>query len=527
MEKFKNLVEKKKAPYLERYHAGVEEYNNAMKEFFVSHPELKKKKKEKGEGKEKKERKKKVAKEPKEKAVRKVKAAPNPTKVTPFSLYRDELSKDGSPVAFSIAQKMWKSLQNEEKGRYVDEVAKMDTTLIKQITKEEMKLMDEYNGIPKPFMVSPYTLFVHQFSAEYEGDQKSMMREAAEMWKTLSADRRNEINRLVDADKERWRREMEAYIKTLPKEQQAMMFQKHKVFQTTKRKNAENPTIVKKEKEDGTSKKANKSVAFKSDSESEADDPPPKKKKTTSESSQQSPRKLKIAESSQKSSGTEKIAESEPDVPRLKKKKTTSESSQQQSPRKQKVVESSPHSSGTEKNDDSEHDDPSPKKKKKTNSESSQQQSPRKQKVSESSVSNQQVPAKKTKKDESSQEQPSKKKKNKIPEPEYPSQSTAHYFMTQVYQGKSKKIAKAYRKLDAKEKKEYREKMIAAGRNYLDLTHKYLNSLTPAEAAEFKAKLPKLKKDQIESLAWHTRTGTDEEKKRTSSTSSESDSDSS
>lgn len=121
---------------------------------------------------------------------------------------------------------------------------------------------------------------------------------------------------------------------------------------------------------------------------------------------------------------------------------------------------------------------------------------------------------------------PKKEKSKKLKEPEYPSQTTAHYFMTKIYEGKPAKIAKAYRKLDTMEKKKYRDEMSSKKKSFLIVGGNYIKKLESDEASKFQMRMKDLKAKQLESIDWHTSTGTDDEAKARES-SSDDDSDSS
>lgn len=117
-------------------------------------------------------------------------------------------------------------------------------------------------------------------------------------------------------------------------------------------------------------------------------------------------------------------------------------------------------------------------------------------------------------------------KKKKLKEPEYPSQTTAHYFMTRIYSGKPNKVSKGYNKLSAAEKSKYREELKAKKKEFLMECGSYIKSLNANEASKFQMQMKQLRAQQEDATSWHTSAGTDDEK-RVVSSDSDSDSDSS
>lgn len=95
--------------------------------------------------------------------------------------------------------------------------------------------------------------------------------------------------------------------------------------------------------------------------------------------------------------------------------------------------------------------------------------------------------------------------------PEYPSQSTAHYYFTKVYKGNPTRIGKVYRKMGQKEKRAYRDLSIKARNDYLHQVAEFMADLTAAEKAEVQKKIAKAKLAQKEQLHWHSETGTDDQ----------------
>lgn len=329
-------------------------------------------------------------------------------------------------MTFSLIQKLWKNLPNIEKGKYVAELANLETTEKKKITRAEMKFMESFCGLPKR-PLSAYNIFVQNFRAAFEDDTKDFMACLSVAWKNINEDEKQQLQMQSDALTEKWKREMETYIKSLPKEQHAMMFSKYKLFQT----------------KDKSLKRSVKREKCPTACLTIHDGPPPKKKqKTISESSVKSPESSpkKIAEKSLKKS-PEKSLKKSPERPSKKSPERSLKKSPERSP----------------------------------------------------------------------------KKKIKIKEPEYPSQSTAHYFMTKIYEGKPTKIHKAYKKLMKSQKLIYRQQMKDRRNIYIKDVSEYIKHISHAELAMFRLRTAESKSLQSEDIKWHSSTGTDDEKKDSSS----------
>lgn len=110
---------------------------------------------------------------------------------------------------------------------------------------------------------------------------------------------------------------------------------------------------------------------------------------------------------------------------------------------------------------------------------------------------------------------------------EYPSQTTAHYFMTKKCEGKSaKKVAKAYKELSKSEKKKLFQEMIRAKNSYLNKLKECAKKLDPKHSAKVIEFHKQNKEQQEKSLSWHTASGTDNEGGSSDSDSDEDDDDS-
>lgn len=479
MDKFKNLSEKKREPYLKKYQEEVAAHKKNVIEFFNNHKELKKGKNT-------------VSKKPEKIAKIRAKLM-KPSFLSPFTLYRQELSKEGKIYAFPLAQKMYKELPDEEKFKYVTAVLSLDCEegQEKRVSKEEMKILDSVNGLPKR-PLQPYNIFVQNLKKNYDGENKDFLRYASDCWKDLSQEKKDKLQEQSNQYLAEWRVKMEAYIRTLPKEQQHVMFAKHKIYQKNRRtkEELEQSKILKEKK---SSEKLTKPKSSDDDISSDEDAAPSKKKKVNERKETNVTERKKITES----------------IPALSPKKTRKDSllssgsdgsnfllTQGKSTKAIKSIkELSPKKNGT------------------SSQKSTSLDSPKKRKlISESSQEDDKSMIKKVKKiSESSQEAPRSPKKKKIKAPEYPSQTTAHYFMSKVYDGSSGKVAKAYKKLGASQKKEMREKKKDSLVIFLTQARVYVASLDEDGKLAFKQKVKEEKEKQADEISWHINTGTDDE----------------
>lgn len=388
MEKFKNLPDKKKNSYIEQARVLGEEYVKKKANFMKNHPELKRKI---------------IIDSSKAKAKPKPK---NDGPMTPFSFYREQISKEGNFLNFTVVQRMWKNLPIEEKGKYILELVNLKTDRPKKILPAERKYMDAYSGLP-PRPLSAYNLFGQNFRTTYNGDMRNYIVNQAAAWKKIDKSEKLRLQNESDELTKKWREDMLAYIQKLPEEHQPFMYSKYNLFKPEKTESKR-----------------------KAKSERTINDSLPNKK-------------IKLSEDS------DSVAET---VSRKNKISESSFSSKEKSPEK----------------------------------------SPKKMEKSVKSI-----------------EKSPKKSQKKAPE--YPSQSTAHYFMTKVYEGKPHKVQKAYKKLSRSQKQVYRKSMDINRNNYLLLTKEYLKELSEAELAMFQLKAKAEKQKQQDDIAWHVDTGTDEE----------------
>lgn len=382
---------------------------------------------------------------------------------SPFNAYRDTLT---SGESHHVAQKMWKDLHPEEKVKFIKLIANMDTAEKKVISKDEWKILEQegFNGMPKK-PNNAYQLFVADFAKTYTGERKRMIEVTAVAWKNLGEVKKKIYNEKHDEAIEKFRVQLKKYIKGLPKDKQPLMMQKFKkeLGEERKRKNSNNETIL-------------------DDTKSE---PPKKKKKKDRE---EKPMKIK------QSPSTNDYEELLVEAPKKKNKEV-------ESPQKKKEVES-------------------PEKKKiKKNGESSQESfkkdksSPKKKPVLSS--------------DESEEKVFGSKKKSKSKALVFPSQTTAHYFMTRIYKGNRKNITEAYKSLSKSMKAKYFSEMKREKQKFLETVAEYIKTASPEEVVDVKLKSKATKQQQLKELGWHKEKGTDDESRARPSSDSSSDSDSS
>lgn len=387
-EKFHDLSAKKQERYRKAYKEEVEQYKKNIAAFYKKHPELKPK----------------PPKNPPRGQIKEV------TVYTPLLYYREQISKNGAPVALALAQKQWKELSPHEQGRYITELCNLKTDKEKKFSKEHNKLMDSFNGIPPRPYSNAYNVFVKKFHRNYRGEGKELLAASAEAWKKITPEEKARCQKIADEEMDDWIEKIQVHIKTLEPAQRAMLEAKYDLQKLIRKRKAK--------------QSPNDSVSAK---------------------------KIKV----------------EP----LKSAITFA------------PLEATGKSQGF--SDDS---SGSPKKKKK------------KDKNGESS------PAKAASPDKSLSP-----KKKKAPMPEYPSQTTAHYFMTKVYNGNPAKIAKAYKKLDQKEKRIYRDKCIKGRNDYLHEVAKYMGAMSASEKAEVQKQIEEARALQKDQLEWHTDSGTDKQ----------------
>lgn len=472
-----------------------------LQEFYQEHPDLKIKKRSKA----------KLAKKVKEVKLPKVKA-PKVSKskiMTPFVWFREQQLKDGNFLGLKVLQQMWKDLPNEEKGQYVADVVGLLTDKEKKLSKEELKIFETHNGLPDRPPVSCYNLFVSQARKTYTGNPKDFLKTVSVLWKEVGPKEKKKLQEELDEAIAKWKKKMQVYIRNLPAEQQTIMTAKYHVFQTPS-KNKKLEVSLNKTKN-----------GKKETSESESEPQPSKNfnKRKIEDTSDEEEFQFELENSPKKRVKSES---DEVSSPSKKKKKKEIESIQELSPvkptsPKKKKIQEPEYPSQTEEEDHFELEN-SPKKRVKSESDEVSTISKKKKKKNEVE-SSQELPTVK----------PTSPKKKKIQEPEYPSQTTAHYFMTKIYQGKPSKVAKAYKKLDQKQKAQYRNEMNIQRRAFLPAVAKYMNETGSKEVAEqLQKKLKDFREQQTKDIAWHEDEGTDAEKpKRAISTDSDSDSDSS
>lgn len=383
--------------------------------------------------------------------------------LTPFNHYREQLEKEGNATALGVAQKMWRDLPNEDKGKFIAEVANMETDREKKITKDELRILNQHLGIPER-PLNAYTLFMQSFrDRDANGSGKDLIKRGAAAFRALGVDELQALKSKAERNVEKWKRKMTEYILTLPKNQQTLMLSKYNLYQYTEQERKKKLDDSMKLK---TPKKETTSTAYDSDSS-----PKFGKIATAPTTSKKSRKLVESADSDEK-------ANEENAAPSPKKKKLDSDDG---SAAQNKTTKNKPDAAA---------------------------ESPRKIKT------------------ENGEKSP--KKAAKLKEPEFPSQTTAHYFMTKSYEGKPKKIAKAYKQLDSQLKRKCRAQMRKGRVEYLKQIAEYIKTLNSAERKAFEQKMKASKAEQMKQIEWHIDEGTDTASKNgADSSDSSSDSDSS
>jgi hypothetical protein len=470
--KFKNLSEPKRDIYFKKYEVAKEKYQKQMKEFLAKNPHLK------------------VVKTP----SKKKKKSKEPTIITPFHVFRETLT-NGEHL--TVAQKMWRDMHPEEKCKYVKIVAGMDEDT--KISKEEWKILEQegINGVPKKPLTA-YQIFFKETHKNYAGESKKLSENISVAWKGLAEEQRLIYNLKHEKAIGDYREELKKYIENLPKERQGLMYQKYRkeLGSFRKRKNSNNETVLditngmspSKQNRDESPVKIKLSHSFE-----EPDEPVKKKKKKKDQDQQDSLVKSQ-----------ELLSQSSVDEASTSEKKKKKKKNQEMTP----VVEEEKEATPPPK---------SPKKKKK-NSESSQEPF---KKFGESPLK-----IVKAVYSESETEKSSPKKKKVLKEPEFPSQTTAHYYMTHIFKGNRKVIGESYKYLSKQMKSMYYSEMKRDRLKYLEEMAEYIKTLPDDEIAAVRKKTKKMTQQQMKELAWHTDKGTDDERNHRKS-SSDSDSDSS
>lgn len=407
------MSDKKKEKYIKEYTREREEYAEKKNAFFLKHPELKSTRK-------------------RAKSLRQAKTSADYTVLTPFIYYWQKIGKNNK---MREAQVMWKALPDKEKGKYIHELASLDTDQEKKISKNECAMAEKVDGFPGYRPMTMHNVFMKNFYAVHRGSTKgSLFAEASKVWAELTQREKDKLQKEVDVQNECWRDQMELWIKKQPLDKQPGLRTKfHLNSSKTKRK------------ADSTSESA--------------------KKKTKLDKSlvKSSPKKEKKVSSSSSSDESDTVVQSP------KKSKTNLESMFKAEKTDHPVIIQTTLPMST----------------------------------------------------------PKKEKSKKLKEPEYPSQTTAHYFMTKIFSGKPNKVSKAYQKLSAAEKKKYREEMMSKKKNFLVEAGSYIKSLDGTDASKFQMNMKQLKAQQEDATHWHKSAGTDDEKKNAFSSDSDSDSDSS
>ena len=353
-------------------------------------------------------------------------------------------------------------------------------------------LSEAYSGIPPKPNGNAYNAFVKKFKTTYKGHQKEFMQKVSIGWKSVTDKEKAEYQKQADKVVGEWIEKMHAHIKTLPKEQQPMMLARYNLHGLTRKLQL---------REEGSSKRI-------------------KKEKLDQSLSETKPRQVLYSSSDEDEESAKKAKKRKIDSTKKSKAIVDSESEEEEVVMKSKTIKNEKLDQSLSKtkprpvvNSSSDEDEDSAKKAKKR-----KMDSPQKSKAFVDSESKEEVVVKSPKKKQKNGEGSPQKlqdleelSKKKINEPEYPSQSTAHYFMSKVFKGKESRVAKAYKKLDPEQKKIYKKTFLDERKAYLMELVKYLKSLPEKEKASYRHKLDKFKQAQKEATKWHVDHKTDVE----------------
>lgn len=219
---------------------------------------------------------------PKEKKAPGEKAGKNEkddTYLTPFRLFYKELKETNNQIKYHEAQQQYKNLGDHDKLEYINKLIYLNTPIDKVFTADEKKIMKHSNGMPvRP--LSAYNAFVQCTIKNHQlGKGKSSMNVISEKWKTLSEEEKQFFQDKHMADLEKWKKDMMAWILTLPMDQRAEQIAKYKLFNKRKRDEEPEEIGIKIEKEHIANMIEIAQVV-----DDEVKEKSPKKKKLTSES---------------------------------------------------------------------------------------------------------------------------------------------------------------------------------------------------------------------------------------------------
>lgn len=360
-EKFKTLPAEVQQKYKDEFARSSVEYREKLEEFHKKHPYMRK------------------PQSTRENSLF-FKKPSNKKPVTPLTLFRNELTKDGSEVSMLVAQQMYRLLPDDQRAKYIEEALKMETTQDVHVSKKDRDFLSRLARAPEPPGRSLFSFFKKTYKKSLIQSkmffQSTFADEVIKAWSALSEQRLVKLEKEYESAILAWRTEIVAYIKKQPVDEQPELYAKWKPYAPMVKRSA---TI-----------------------KSEDQEPPRKRRKSVYE---------------------EQFILIEPSTSAVKDKKST------------------------------------PK------------------------------------------------------EPDYPSQFTAHYFMTKIYDGKPTKVAKAYKLLDALEKKKYKEETKDRKKTFLVAVGSYIKQLAPADVIAYQMKMKAYKAKQQDEISWHVSSGTDDEQK--------------
>jgi hypothetical protein len=223
---YKNILsDDERLVYKETYDKGMTAYHTNKKKFLEDNPGLVV---SRVDG----YRKQKVAREKKNDEPKLVKKKKSKDKayLTPFMLYQESLKKKGIVVNHFDSMAAYKSLPDNEKLKYIQELFSMETDREKQFSKKDQKFLSLASGKPeKP--LAAYSMFFRDLSASL-GKPKDIVKIAPARWKTLDPEKKAKYKADYAKAHEEWQKKTVAWInQNLPKEQQAEQMASNKLLQ--------------------------------------------------------------------------------------------------------------------------------------------------------------------------------------------------------------------------------------------------------------------------------------------------------
>jgi hypothetical protein len=375
--------------------------------------------------------------------------------ITPFNMFQNSLDKEGK-LNFSRRERlaMYKNMENEEKLKYIQEAIQMDTNQEKKISVKEQQILKNLGKPNKP--LSAYNMFSSDRHKEYS-DDKDILKAIPADWKTLDPEEKNKYVERSKEEHEKWRKKILEWIETLPKEQQAEQYAKHKLLQ----------------KVDQTGTKRRRESVLLSNNEIEQ---LKKKMKTATEPTLQ--------------------VDSEPNLEspvNTKKEKGASKKKLDDSP----ALVAQP--SGAKSTDYP------------SKNESTASQKMKQKQINSYFLDN----------TKSTTEPKKSKLKNFLASlGPFPSLTNAHYFLSHKFTGKPSKIAKRYSQLDRAEKKKFLAEMNEIKTKYLAELQQFAEK-NSKYSEKIKNFFDECRREQNEEIGWYKESNTDESSSDGSSSDSE------